>query len=95
MGAVPSLRRLVPVIENQYTDFCDLPSRIDPDAPEFLLAGILCVVDTFDAMTSNRSWRETLPRERWMSALRDGTGRQFHPDAVAALFRVEERLNAH
>ncbi len=90
VGAVPSLRRIAPLIENQYTSHADLPGRIPPDQPEFLLAGILRVVDTYDAMTSDRSYRGTLPRERWESVLLGGAGSKFHPDAVAAFFRVEQ-----
>ncbi|HEX7243176.1 MAG TPA: HD domain-containing phosphohydrolase [Longimicrobiaceae bacterium] len=92
VSGVPSLRRLAPLIENQYTDYAALPDRIPPDTPEFLLAGILRVVDTYDAMTSDRSYRETLPREVWESVLRSGAGSKFHPDAVVAFFRVEWQL---
>jgi response regulator RpfG family c-di-GMP phosphodiesterase len=92
VGAVPSLRRAVPLIETQYTHYVELPRFIPPETPEFLLAGILRVVDTYDAMTSDRSYRETLPRELWESVLRNGSGSEFHPDAVAALFRVERRI---
>jgi response regulator RpfG family c-di-GMP phosphodiesterase len=90
VGAVPSLCRLTPLIENQYTPCAELPERISPCSPDFLLAGILRVVDTYDAMTSDRSYRETLPREVWEATLRRGAGSQFHPDAVVALFRVVE-----
>ncbi|HEX8276403.1 MAG TPA: HD domain-containing phosphohydrolase [Longimicrobiaceae bacterium] len=92
VGAVPSLRRIAPLIENQYTGYAELPCRISPDTPEFLLAGILRVVDTYDAMTSDRSYRETLPREKWEQVLRGGAGNKFNPDAVAALLRVEGRV---
>lgn len=92
VGAVPSLRRIAPLIENQYTSYAELPCRISPEKPEFLLAGILRVVDTYDAMTSDRSYRETLPREKWEQVLRGGAGSKFNPDAVAALLRVEQRV---
>lgn len=92
VGAVPSLRRIAPIIANQYTNYAELPSRISPELPEFLLAGILRVADTYDAMTSDRSYRETLPRELWESVLRGGAGSKFHPDAVTAFFRVERRI---
>lgn len=91
VGAVPSLRRSVPLIENQYTDYADLPGRISPERPEFLLAGILRVVDNYDAMTSSRSYRGDLPRDLWESLLRGGAGSKFHPGAVEAFFRVVER----
>ncbi len=80
-----------PLVENQYADHAHLAGRTAPDAPELLLAGILRVVDTYDAMTSDRSYRDTLPREQWESVLRRGAGSKFHPEAVRAFFRVEER----
>lgn len=92
VGAVPSLKRLAPLIETQYTPYVELPSRIAPDTPDFLLAGILRVADTYDAMTSSRSYRDTLPREAWEGVLRRGMGTQFHPDAVVAFFRVVDRM---
>lgn len=88
ISAVPSLRRLAPVIAHQYTDFRELPLHLAADAPEFLLASILKVVDNYDAMTSDRSYRGGLSREDWESALRSGRGTQYHPDVVDAFFRV-------
>jgi putative two-component system response regulator len=85
---VPSLRRLAPLIENQYSAYADLPGRLSPTTPEFLLSSILRVADTYDAMISDRSYRSTLPREVWEAALRNESGSQFHPDVVDAFFRV-------
>jgi len=87
-GAVPSLRRLAPLVESQYVDYAVLGEQIPPSTPEFLLAGILRVVDTYDAMSSSRSYRENLPRPVWEAALVEGAGKRFHPDAVVAFFRV-------
>jgi response regulator RpfG family c-di-GMP phosphodiesterase len=86
--ALPSLRRLAPLIENQYTNYCDLAEKIDPDQPEFTLAAVLRVVDTYDAMMSDRSYRGTLPPERVEAVLRDGAGSKFHPAAVEALLAI-------
>ncbi|MDQ3556509.1 MAG: HD domain-containing protein, partial [Gemmatimonadota bacterium] len=91
VGAIPSLRRLAPLIRNQYTDWADLPGHIERASPDSALAGILRVVDTFDAITSDRSYRPAAPREIWTAMLRRGAGSQFYPDAVRALFRVVER----
>jgi response regulator RpfG family c-di-GMP phosphodiesterase len=85
---VPSLRRLVPLIEHQMTDHCDLAMEVAPVSPEFLLIGILRVVDAWDAMTSERSYRQALPRAYWEPFLRAGAGTRFHPQAVATLMRV-------
>jgi response regulator RpfG family c-di-GMP phosphodiesterase len=92
IGSVHSLRDLAPLIANQYIDFAELPERIPSDAPEFVLCSILRVADTYDALTSNRSYRRHLSRERWEAILREGSGTRFHPEAIAAFFRVEAAL---
>lgn len=94
VNAVPSLRPMAILVENQYTDYEDLPEKISPDAPEFLLASILRIIDTYDAMTSERSYREVLPRERWESVLRNGSGTRFNPEVLDTLFRIEAELAA-
>jgi len=91
VAAVPSLRTLAPLIENQFVDYAELPEHIAPDTPDFVLACILRVVDTYDAMTSERAYREGLPRAEWERALREGRGTRFHADVVDAFFRAERR----
>lgn len=85
---IASLKRLAPLIEHQMTDHCDLAGEIPPVSPEFLLTGILRVVDAWDAMTSERSYRQALPRGYWEPFIRAGAGTRFHPQAVATLMRI-------
>jgi response regulator RpfG family c-di-GMP phosphodiesterase len=85
---VSSLRRLAPLIEHHMTDHCELAGDVSPVTPEFLLIGILRVVDAWDAMNSDRSYRPAMPRSYWEPLLRAGAGTRFHPQAVAALMRV-------
>ena len=85
---VPTLRRMATLIEHHGTDHCELAGDVSPITPEFLLIGILRVVDAWDAMTSDRSYRQALPRAYWEPFLRAGAGTRFHPQAVAALMRV-------
>ncbi len=40
---------------------------------------IIAVADAFDAMTSNRSYRNTLPMEKVRSEIEEGMGKQFDP----------------
>lgn len=92
--AIPSLRHLAPLIASQYTEHAELSEQIGAGHEDLLLAGILRVADSYDAMTSSRSYRNVLPRESWIAVLRSGQGRRFHPAAVDAFFRMEARRPA-
>ena len=46
------------------------------------------VADAFDAMTSERPYRPSLPVERALNELRDGRGIQFDPEVVEAFVRA-------
>ena len=50
-----------------------------------LIARIISVADTYDAMTSDRAYRKALPHEVATSEINRCTGSQFDPD-VAQLF---------
>ena len=50
-----------------------------------LAARIFAVVDSFDAMTSDRPYRDAMSVERALVEIRDGAGSQFDP-AVAEAF---------
>jgi putative nucleotidyltransferase with HDIG domain len=89
--AVPSLRRIAPLITHQYTDFSDLHSVMQPDSPEYLLSGILRVVDSFDAMTSSRSYRGSLTPEQGKATLLDSAGTRFNPEVVKVFCRILDR----
>jgi HD-GYP domain-containing protein (c-di-GMP phosphodiesterase class II) len=49
-----------------------------------LASRILLVADAFDAMTSDRPYREALPHEEALDELRRNAGHQFDPRCVAA-----------
>jgi ribonuclease P protein subunit RPR2 len=46
------------------------------------------VVDSYDAMTSDRPYRKAMPTEEALAELRRGSGTQFWPDAVDAFLSV-------
>ncbi len=57
------------------------PQGLDgEDTP--LMARILAVADTYDAMTSHRAYRRALPHEVAMREIRDCAGTQFDPQVV-------------
>ncbi len=53
------------------------------------IARILGLADTFDAMSSTRSYREALPRDRVLEEIARCAGTQFDPALAAAFPRVD------
>jgi HD-GYP domain-containing protein (c-di-GMP phosphodiesterase class II) len=50
-----------------------------------LMGRIMSVADAFDAMTSNRSYRQGMPVEKVREIFREGAGTQWDPQVVQAL----------
>jgi HD-GYP domain-containing protein (c-di-GMP phosphodiesterase class II) len=59
-----------------------------------LLARILAVADSFDAMNTPRPYRAAMPPERIDQILREGAGTQWDPLVIDAYFRCRDRLVA-
>ncbi len=55
-----------------------------------LIASIISVADTFDAMTTDRSYRHRLNREEAVREIRRVSGRQLNPDISAAFLELYE-----
>ena len=53
-----------------------------------LLAKILCIADSYDAMIADRPYKKGLDKETAFSEIRQKTGTQFDPDTVRAFFAV-------
>jgi len=52
---------------------------------------IVAVIDAYDAMVSNRSYRKGLPHEEAVRRLNAGAGTQFDPTVVRAFLEIAER----
>lgn len=65
-------------------------SLVREDIP--LAARIVAVADAFDAMGSDRPYRKGMPDEKIDQIFRDGAGKQWDPQVVAAFFRVRDEL---
>lgn len=59
-----------------------------------LLARLIAVADTFDAMTSDRPYRKALPEDVALDEIRRKAGTQFDPELAEAFVRMM-RLNTH
>ncbi|MBM4089210.1 MAG: HD-GYP domain-containing protein [Planctomycetes bacterium] len=53
-----------------------------------LVARILAVADTYDALTSDRPYRQGMTQERAEAILREGAGTQWDPVVVDAMFQA-------
>ena len=58
-----------------------------------LMARILCVADSFDAMISNRPYRDAHGREKAISELKNGSGTQFDPEIVEAFLKAAKKAS--
>lgn len=58
-----------------------------------LIARIICVADSFDAMSSNRCYRKKLSYDRIRKELLRGCGKQFDPEVVFAFLKSWSELS--
>jgi HD-GYP domain-containing protein (c-di-GMP phosphodiesterase class II) len=56
-----------------------------------LVSRIICVIDAFDAMVSNRCYRQGLPHSEAMNRLLRSSGSQFDSDVVQAFIPIAEQ----
>ena len=56
-----------------------------------LLARVIAVADTFDALTTNRPYQQAHTADQALQIIRNLAGKRLDPDAVAALLAVYER----
>jgi putative nucleotidyltransferase with HDIG domain len=69
------------------------PDRLRGDEIPFL-SRVIGVADAYDAMTSDRPYRQAMPSEVARERLRESAGSQFDPDVVTAFERVLARSDA-
>ena len=57
-----------------------------------LASRILAVADTYDAMTSNRSYRKGLPHEVAVEEIKNCSGTQFDADVIEVFMKIEGKF---
>ncbi len=57
------------------------------------IARIICVADSYDAMTSDRSYRKALTLEKVKEELRNCSGTQFDPEIASVMLDILEEEN--
>jgi putative nucleotidyltransferase with HDIG domain len=86
---IEQLRKVIPMIRyhHERIDGKGYPDGLKGhDIP--LLARILCVADSFDAMTADRPYKRALAKEDAIVHIKDKTGTQFDPGVVETFLKV-------
>jgi HD-GYP domain-containing protein (c-di-GMP phosphodiesterase class II) len=89
LSPIEMLRPLLPGVRShhEHYDGSGYPDGLAGDAIP-IEARIMAVADAFDAMTSNRPYRQALPEEEALVELRRNAGTHFDPRVVAAFEQI-------
>ena len=85
---LPSLDYVIPAVigHHERYDGKGYPRRIAGENIP-LSARILCIADSFDAMTTKRCYKDVIPKERALEILEEEAGKQFDPRLVPVFVR--------
>lgn len=59
-----------------------------------LPARIMAVADVYDAVSSNRVYRDALPHSKCVEIIKNGVGTQFDPELIDAFLKVQDKFYA-
>lgn len=93
LEGIPPLHHAIPVTRHHHErwDGQGYPDGFaGNDIP--LAARIVCVVDAFDAMVSDRPYRKGLPFAEACEIIREGSGTQFDPQVAQAFLRIADKV---
>ncbi len=95
LSKAPSLLKYIPAVRHhhEWYDGTGYPDGISRDKIP-LAAAIISLADVYDAMTSDRPYREALTEEEARRKIMELAGRQFHPDLVKVFLRTVEKKRA-
>ncbi|MBI5074617.1 MAG: HD-GYP domain-containing protein [Nitrospirae bacterium] len=84
---IKQLQDVIPIIKGHHerVDGKGYPSGLCGDELP-LLAKILCLADSYDAMVADRPYKKGLDKEHAFSEIRQKAGTQFDPETVKAFF---------
>ena len=89
---LPHLAKLIPVIYHHHEHY-DGTGYVDGSAGDKIPLGsrIIAAADAFEAMTSDRPYRQALSREQAMAELQNNAGTQFDPEVVGYFLDLLEK----
>ncbi len=92
LGAIPTFKALLPAIGGHHENYDGTGYPRGLKGKEIpLMARIMAVADSYDAMTSHRAYRKALPHAFAVEELKACSGTQYDPHIVAAfLLAIED-----
>lgn len=95
LAGVPQLAHVLPIVRSHHEswDGAGYPDGLVADECP-LVARIVAVADSIDAMASDRPYRLGMPHEKVEAILRDGAGKQWDRRVVDAYFAAREDILA-
>jgi HD-GYP domain-containing protein (c-di-GMP phosphodiesterase class II) len=93
LQGIPALAAVLPIIRSHHErwDGKGYPDGLAGESIP-LLARMVAVADAFDAMTSDRPYRKSMPLGRAFAEIAAGSGRQFDPRCAAAFQTLRSTL---
>ena len=88
-----NLKPILPGVRNHHEAFNGkgYPDKLKGDEIP-LMARIIAVADSYDAMVSDRPYRKGMPLERLEDIFRRGANEQWDPRVIEAFFVVKEDI---
>ncbi len=93
LSGIKKLQNILPGVRNHHEQIDGLgyPDKLKgKDIP--LMARIIAVADAYDAMGSDRPYRNGMPLEKLESIFEEGKGFQWDPDVIDAYFAIREEI---
>ncbi|HCU68738.1 MAG TPA: two-component system response regulator [Desulfomicrobium sp.] len=87
------LARMLALLHHERWDGTGYPFGLAGEAIP-LEARIVAVVDTYDALASERPYKKAFPEEKCLAIIRESSGSHFDPQVVEAFFRNTERIRS-
>lgn len=89
----PYLLEAAPIVEQHHERFDGSGYPYGIKNKEILIgSSIVAVVDSYDAMTTDRVYRKGMKKEEAFEEIYKGKGTLYHPDVVDTFFAVEDKI---
>ncbi|WP_449240319.1 HD domain-containing phosphohydrolase [Desulfoscipio gibsoniae] len=89
LDSMQNMKNILTVIKHHHERFdgTGYPDRLEGDSIP-LLSRVLAVADSFDAMTSDRSYRKAFPMEKAIAEIEKNVATQFDPQVVSSFMNL-------